>query len=315
MPTARAVFRLAAAAQIAGRGRAEARLLLEERRAQRVSFLPILPVDAPDFVLLLVHDDGLEFGSPGPRASRPALALKVNSSEPKLTPAGMRSNEGRESFSASLISKNCAGAKKSRSGWGVCLLRAQADAADAEAPRTGRRCMAEAGDIHVQGHDGLLDRQRPERMEQHLAGRSGLARSVTIGRWPAGSWPIQLPGWPSASSNSGSTSTGSGRGGFSPCDQGPVDADRHIPPQDFERRLGLDVQRPRAGQRAFDPHLEQVGRAALELQLGVELGQELERGELDQHVEADFALDAEAGAAAYSSARAPNWTVLAVRAK
>ena len=75
------------------------------------------------------------------------------------------------------------------------------------------------------------------------------------------------------------------------------------------------MQRPWAGQRSFDSHFEQIGRTALELQLRIKLGQEEERVELDQHVISDFALNAEPGAEAYSSARAPNCTVLEVIAK
>ena len=55
--------------------------------------------------------------------------MKANSSEPIVTPAAIASNEGRESFSSSLISKNCAGAKKSLTGSSRLALPTQADAA------------------------------------------------------------------------------------------------------------------------------------------------------------------------------------------
>src|ERR671913_570304 len=76
-----------------------------------------------------------------------------------------------------------------------------------------------------------------------------------------------------------------------------VEADGEVAPEDFERRLALDAQRAWPRQRAFDLDLEEVGRAALELHGGVEVGLEGERVELDQHVVADLPVDAEAGGA------------------
>ena len=81
------------------------------------------------------------------------------------TPAAIGSKEGLESFSSSLISKNCAGAKKSLTGLSRLVLSAQADAADREAARAGGRGLAEPGNIDVQRHDTLFDRQRTEWME------------------------------------------------------------------------------------------------------------------------------------------------------
>src|SRR5262249_15901832 len=46
-------------------------------------------------------------------------------------------------------------------------------------------------------------------------------------------------------------------------------------------------------QRAFQLHHEQVGRAALELQLGVKLSNERERVKLNQHVVADLTMHTE----------------------
>ena len=64
------------------------------------------------------------------------------------------------------------------------------------------------------------------------------------------------------------------------------------------------------------PTLEQVARAALQLQLGVEVRDEVQRQQLHQHVEADVAFDAEPGGGRVELAhRAPNCMVLEVMAK
>src|SRR4029077_20045124 len=73
-----------------------------------------------------------------------------------------------------------------------------------------------------------------------------------------------------------------------------VEADRNVPPQDFESGLSPGAQRPRPFQRAFHGNLEKITRAALELHGDVELSQEMKRIELDQDIEPDVALDAEA---------------------
>ena len=137
-------------------------------------------------------------------------------------------------------------------------------------------------------------------------------RALAIGQADPPSW-LDCPTLPLSR---GSTSIGLRRWRLFTFDQRPVDADRNVPPQDFKRRFGFDVQRPRAGQRAFDSDFEQVGRTALELHLRVEVGKEIKRVELDQYVKADFALNAEAGCGCIQlQARAPNCTVLAVSAK
>ena len=55
--------------------------------------------------------------------------------------------------------------------------------------------------------------------------------------------------------------------------------------------------------------------AALELHAGAELGEEVERQQLDEHVEADVAVDAEAVRRGVERASAPNCTVFEVIAK
>ena len=61
--------------------------------------------------------------------------------------------------------------------------------------------------------------------------------------------------------------------------------------------------------------LNRLCEPRLSCTLGMEVGEEVERHELDQHIEADVAGDAEADAAAYSDASAPNCMVLGVIAK
>ena len=70
--------------------------------------------------------------------------------------------------------------------------------------------------------------------------------------------------------NSGSTSIRLRQWRLFSSDQRLVYADRNVPPEDFKRRFGFQMQRPRSRERAFDPDFEQIGRTALELQLRVE---------------------------------------------
>jgi hypothetical protein len=76
--------------------------------------------------------------------------------------------------------------------------------------------------------------------------------------------------------------------------QREVHAHRHVPPQYFEGALRADGQRQRTFERALDLHLEQVGRALLQLHAREELGEEMKRQQLDQDVEPGVARDAEA---------------------
>ena len=77
-------------------------------------------------------------------------------------------------------------------------------------------------------------------------------------------------------------------------DQRLVEAHREVAPEDRERRLAAHAQRPRPLELTLDRHREQVARTALQLHLGMEVGDEMQRRDLDQHVVADVALDAEA---------------------
>ena len=77
-------------------------------------------------------------------------------------------------------------------------------------------------------------------------------------------------------------------------DERDVDADRNVPPEDLERALRAHRERQRAFERALDLDLEQVARALAQLHAGEELGEEVERQQLDQHVEAGLARHVEA---------------------
>ena len=77
-------------------------------------------------------------------------------------------------------------------------------------------------------------------------------------------------------------------------DQRGVEAHREVAPEDRERSLARDPQRSRPFQLAIERHREQVRRAALQLHLGMEVGDEVQRRDLQQHVETDVAFDTEA---------------------
>jgi hypothetical protein len=80
-------------------------------------------------------------------------------------------------------------------------------------------------------------------------------------------------------------------------DQRGIERHAVVAPEDLEGGLAADAQWTRPLERSVQLHAEQIVRAALQLQLGVEVGDEVQRHKLHEHVEADVAFHAEPGGA------------------
>ena len=117
-------------------------------------------------------------------------------------------------------------------------------------------------------------------------------------------WVLQLDGAASACVSWASTSTAAGSGGGSPCTS--VVSKRTEKSHHRISKVALPLTRSGRGPSSSPVQRdhEQVVRAALQLQPRVEIGDEVQRHDLHQHIEADVAFHAEAGGTGIQATRA-----------
>ena len=175
------------------------------------------------------------------------------------------------------------------------------------APATGAPPKISMSRARVERHHLLPDEQLAQRVEHDR--RAGARR-----RQAAQRHAVRLRSRCAACSSSratasacvscASTLTAGGSGGRSPFTS--VVSKRTLKSHHRISNVALPLTRSGRGPSSapFSADHEQVVRAALQLQLRVEVGDEVQRRELHQHVEADVALDAEAGGAGVERRRA-----------
>src|SRR5262249_25582558 len=78
-------------------------------------------------------------------------------------------------------------------------------------------------------------------------------------------------------------------------DKSLVETNGDVPPENLKGCFAFYVKRARSCEGAFETNFEEIGGAALELKLRLELSEEEEGIQLDEDVVADLALNAEAG--------------------
>ena len=242
-----------------------------------------------------------DLGVAGTAPGRPAPASERVASLPNATPAS-RTHERRrgEPLGVGQLEELAVGEVVDRPGSvaGGSTRRSAADG-DREAPGVARHEGADPVDVAVEVFSGTTPwrtSSRPRGCSSSASPARDGPQTDQLGRRRPAARSASWSGSSSRVSDLGRPRRGS-RVTTSPAaaDEGPVER-RRCSPTTGCRRWPCPATRSGIGPSSMPrtSTLNRFRRAALELHAGLEVGDEVRRPELDQHVEADVALDAEA---------------------